>query len=344
MAKKSVGTWEGGWIHEDKNGRRTFHIKRRVNGNRYEVSTRCHTLKAALAQLQRFEADPENYDPAGPPKREVLCMTEELVREHLEWCRDEKQNSPRWLVNKKSCLAWWTEKLGGKDLRKVTLSDDIDPALEGESSRKNKIAVLKFFYAWLRKKKRKVALNEDPTFGMLTVPQSKPEQWKRSKVIPRENYEKAREHMIGHYRAALDVQAGTGWHVSEVVRFAAGGALEDYVGDGEGIGGVLVCPRTKAGDLLRTAVSPEVFAAGKVLRERGHLSERGYVDAIEAACNAAGVEVIKPGSFRHSVASWAVNAGAPLAQVSAFLGHRSEQTTRRFYATHAVPAKIPTLR
>jgi hypothetical protein len=40
----------------------------------------------------------------------------------------------------------------------------------------------------------------------------------------------------------------------------------------------------------------------------------------------------------------AIEKGAAPASVAAFLNHKSPNTTRRFYATHAVPAKIPTLR
>ncbi len=39
----------------------------------------------------------------------------------------------------------------------------------------------------------------------------------------------------------------------------------------------------------------------------------------------------------------AVNAGADPAIVSVLLGHKSPRTTRRFYATHASQAKVPTL-
>ena len=50
-----------------------------------------------------------------------------------------------------------------------------------------------------------------------------------------------------------------------------------------------------------------------------------------------------PGQYRHSVATWAVEAGADPAAVAAFLGHKSPATTKRFYATLAVCPKIPTL-
>ena len=143
---------------------------------------------------------------------------------------------------------------------------------------------------------------------------------------------------------AMDVQAGTGWHVSELVRFAKMGSVEPYRGEAEGIAGVLVCPQTKSGEPLRTAVSSEVLEAGKRLLERGSFSSEKYVLAIKGACTAAGIPPFTPGRFRHSVATWAIEKGADSASVAAFLNHKSPSTTRRFYATHAVPAKIPTLR
>jgi len=74
----------------------------------------------------------------------------------------------------------------------------------------------------------------------------------------------------------MDVQAGTGWHVSELVRFAKMGSVEPYRGEAEGIAGVLVCPQTKSGEPLHTAVSAEVLEAGKRLLERGSFSFEKY--------------------------------------------------------------------
>ncbi|WNG41678.1 site-specific integrase [Archangium violaceum] len=53
---------------------------------------------------------------------------------------------------------------------------------------------------------------------------------------------------------------------------------------------------------------------------------------------------MRPGRFRHSVATWAIEKGATPASVAAFLNHKSLAITRRFYATHAVPTKVPALR
>ncbi len=48
------------------------------------------------------------------------------------------------------------------------------------------------------------------------------------------------------------------------------------------------------------------------------------------------VDPLTPGRFRHTLATRAVEAGADPAGVSAYLGHKSEATMRRFYATLAV--------
>jgi integrase len=179
-----------------------------------------------------------------------------------------------------------------------------------------------------------------------SVPQAKPEQWKRVKAIPREHYLLTREHLAGHWRDALDILAGTGWHVSELQRFAEDGRVEPYPrqGDVEGVAGVLVCPSHKNGEELRTGASAEVVDAARRLRERGSLSIEKFGLAVRAASRAAGIPEFSPGRFRHSVATWAINQGADPATVAAFLNHKSPRTTMRFYATHAIPKKIPTLR
>ncbi|MFY0524839.1 tyrosine-type recombinase/integrase [Archangium gephyra] len=190
--------------------------------------------------------------------------------------------------------------------------------------------------------KHVLSVAEDP-FGRLTVPQTRPEQWKRTKVIPREHYLLAYEHLAPHWRDSMDVQAGTGWHVSELVRFAKMGSAEPYRGEAEGIAGVLVCPQTKSGEPLRTAVSAEVLEAGKRMLARGSFSFEKYGLTIKGACKAAGIPPFTQGRFRHSVATWAIEKGADPASVAAFLNHKSPTTMRRFYATHAVSTKVPTL-
>ena len=346
VGKWYAETWDGGYVRVEVKGRKVYIICRMLNGKTYKVSTRAHTLRAAMEHLKRFEADPDGYSLAGAPQEQLLYLDTALSSEFLIHSRDVDKNGVRWMKKQQGYLAWWADQLKGRDLRKLTLLDDILPALEGQKARGHRIAVLKRVYSYLRKVKHVLTVAKDPTFGRLSVPQAKPEQWKRVKAIPREHYLLAREHLAGHWRDALDILAGTGWHVSELQRFAEDGRVEPYPhqGDVEGVAGVLVCPSHKNGEELRTGASTEVVDAARRLRERGSLSLEKFGLAVRAACKVAGIPEFSPGRFRHSVATWAINQGAVPATVAAFLNHKSPRTTMRFYATHAVPKKIPTLR
>ena len=92
-----------------------------------------------------------------------------------------------------------------------------------------------------------------------------------------------------------------------------------------------------------TLCPPTCWRPGSGLLERGTFGREKYGIAVNAACK-AGISPSTLGRLRHSVATWAIEKGADPASVVAFLNHMSPSTTRCFYATHAVPAKIPTLR
>jgi integrase len=93
-------------------------------------------------------------------------------------------------------------------------------------------------------------------------------------------------------------------------------------------------------------------AAPEIVRgQRGRRFSREWYDrAVRAACKVVkrphskvGIPVFTPGWLRHSVATWAIDSGAGPASVAAILGHKSPRTTRKFYAVHASPTKVPTL-
>lgn len=330
--------WPGGYIRIGKGGRKTYMIRRQVAGVRYHVSTRCSTLRAAMKELERFEADPPGYRPGADPDG-AIYLDPELAAAFL---RDHSGNSRGWRVTQRTLIAWWAEQLAGVDLRRATLRDHILPALEreGVGSRRHRIAVIKRLYAWLRERDR-ISLAEDPVVGKLKPPSTRVAQLERSKVISRDQYEAARAHMVGIYRDGLDVLAGTGWHLTELERFASGGRIEPYAGpDPEGAGILVVLH--KGGVPHRTLVTAPVLEAAERIRARGSFSVSGLHKAVRAACAAAGVPRFSPGQFRHTIATLATEAGYDL-QVSRFLGHRSATTTRRHYATLATPPRVPTL-
>jgi integrase len=338
--------WDGGsgFIRKDAKDRDVYVIRKQIDGKRYKISTRAHSPKAAYEQLARFEADPENYRPRGKVRGVAIYLDAALSADFLKWSRDVQHNTPKWVSEQKYYLAWWGDRLVGCNLRGLSLHDRILPALEKVKTRAPRIAVLKRLYSWLRKVKHSISLADDPTFQTLSVPQAKPAQWKRSKAIPREHIEVALEHLTGPYRDGLEILAGTGWHVSELVRFARAGEIEPLPKRERGEGrGVLMCPQTKEGSPLRVVVSARVLKAGERLLKRGQLNRENFDLAVKAACRAAKIPIFTPGRLRHSIATHAINAGADMAAVASFLNHKSPRTTARYYATHATPAKIPTL-
>jgi hypothetical protein len=132
-------TWEGGFIRLDAKGRKVYVIRRMINGRNFKVSTRATTLRAAMEQLKRFEADPEHYSPAGSPHEAPIYLDAPLAAGFLACSRDVDKNSSTWVKKQQGYLAWWADQLKGRDLRKVTLLDDILPALEKTKARGRRI-------------------------------------------------------------------------------------------------------------------------------------------------------------------------------------------------------------
>ncbi len=330
-------TWDGGFKRRNSKGKKVYIIRQRIAGKLYEVSTRCTSSAAADAQHRRFQADPDGYKPGGDAQRTALTLDVDLAEAFLKYSRDVKKNCLSWVYDQQNSLAWWQEQLDGCDLRRLT-ADRIVAALETLPKRrgwKQNITVLKTLYSWLRNERRTLTTAEDPTYGTIKVPQSKPEQIDTVKAITLAQYKAAMRKLEDWPRDALHVLAGTGWHVSELQRFASGGKIEKHPRNDQW---VLMCPLTKGGVPLRTEVTAKVAAAAKRIRKKGAVD---YFE-LQAAIKATGAK-FNPGYLRHSVATWAINSGDDPAKVAAFLGHKSPATTRKFYATHAVPFKIATL-
>jgi len=322
----------------------TYYVSKMVNGRRYKVSTGADNLKDALHELDRFMADPEGYrSPAErrPERALTIRLNAETAAQFLTWSRDEKKNSPKWVHEQKVYLAWWQEVLDSVDLRELRIERILE-VLNGTKCRAPKIAVMKSLYGYLRKNGfrdaeggvHRLAADEDPTLHHLTVPQAKAAQTRRSKVVPKEDFLKALAHTAPPYQDALKVLGTCGWHTTELERFIADGNVE---------GDVLTIPRHKSGHVHRTRVSVEVAEAARRLREHGPVGFWRLLGAVERACKAADVKVFTPANLRHSVAHWAVEAGATIEQVGDYLGHRDSRTTARFYTTLAVPVRVPTL-
>lgn len=366
--KRGNETWDGGYVRRNKAGKPSYIIYKKLNQRLYEISTRTSTHRAAMMELARFEMDPENYRPGGPVKPEAICLTPQLSLEFLTWSAKPKDqggkgNSSRHVHYQSKYLAWWADQLSGVDLRNAPLGK-IEEALDGTPSRANKLITIRALYTWLVEVKRILAPNEDPTFRRLKVPKAKAAQLTEEKAITAEEFWRVRKKLAAlseemgrsgrpkfspYWLDCIDVLAGTGWHVTELERFSEGGRLEE-VERKDGAGVLMVIH--KSGDQHKTLVSQNVLEAARRIRERaldaegakrkGTFRGDGLRTALQRACDHLGIARLHPGSFRHSIATHAINQGVEIGSASDFLGHRSKETTRKFYATHAIPAKVPT--
>lgn len=328
------GRWEGGRVWEESDGSRSFVIRRQIGGKRYEVATGCDRERPALAQLDRFLADPEGYDPRGG-QREPLYITAALVKAFLAHSRDARENSAGWRRQQKAYLAWWSGKLKGRDLRRLSLSEHIVPALDGAPETRHRKEVLKAFCTWLRTERHLLDRREDVTLD-LTVPARKPSQRKKSKVISREDFAAVLLAIEPKHRDALNLMDATGWHVTELERFARTGEIQ-AAPEGSDAAAVLET-RQKSGDPDRKSVDAATLALARKVRARGSFSTPRFYEAIKVACGKAGVSWT-PGRIRHTVATRLVNEGASVPDVVSYMGWKSAATMRRHYTTLAAPPK-----
>ncbi|MBS2023400.1 MAG: site-specific integrase [Deltaproteobacteria bacterium] len=258
-----------------------------------------------------------------------------------EWSRVDRHNSAKYVKEQRAYLDWWAVRLAAVDLRALVLRKHVVPELDGARCRGQRIAALKAFCGWLTRVR--FELDHNPV-AQLKVPQSRPAQWRRSKVVAPAQLAVV-DGLPSWARDGLVVLLGTGWHVSELYRFARSGDVSKppQTSLEQGAAAVLETVH-KHGELFRTAVSEEVAAAARRVRARGLHGVTALRRLVARACARARVAHWGPGQLRHTVATWAVANGADFGAVAAFLNHKDGRTTRRFYATHAVPRRVPTPR
>jgi integrase len=342
MAKR-VGRWLGGYIRSTSDGRKVYVIERWGGGSRWHIATGCSTERAALKELERFEANPSAYRPRGADG-EQLRMTSELVLGY----RDHQLRAgvtEEWADEVARCLVEWMRALGTRDIRSLDLHRDIKPALANWTARvPHRIKALKGFFRWLRVERGLVSRQQDATIDLL-VPQAKPEKHRRKKVVPPEDVQAVLKHLKQPTRDVLHLLTATAMHLSEIRRLVESGEIVEPM-NGEGVLAVLIT-RHKSGDLTKTPlIYPEHVEAARRLKARGCLPKRMTLARhMKSACETAGVPKFGLGQMRHSVLTWGVEKGASLEQAADFAHHRSKATTAKFYVDLAVPkAPIPILR
>lgn len=330
---KGPDWWPGGHIRRGKK-RDVYVIERRVGGVKFHVSTRASNLSAAMKHLERFEADPSGYRPAEG--RVGLALTADLVLDYQSWQLDVKKVSRAWSADCARVLGDWAEDLGGKDLKKLSTADIKNALNKRKTTRHHRVIALKGFFKWLRREKGLLKHAEDVTLDV-EIPKVRAAKLTRKKDVPVEIVRQVAPHLPAHVRDVLTLQMGTGWHISEVRRFASDGEI---VETGKSDVLAVLVTQHKTNRLTRTPIrSAEHLDAARRLRARGSIMTNDSLRYhTKKAAKAAGLaEKFTLGVMRHSVTTWAIEQGARMAEVAEFLDHRSPNTTADHYANAAVP-------
>lgn len=348
--REKVEGWPG-YVHRQKDGRPLFVIEKQVTvtddaGNkvrhRFHVSTRAHSLKPALEQLQRFEADPFGYNPVGGDLRAPLLLTADVVTRLAQWqvangrTRKYARESGNWLLR-------WVRHLRGVNLRKLGIARDVLPVLDAgpAGARRPMIASLKTLMTWLRTERHELTSAEDATRDLL-LPKSTPAKHRAKQVVDVARVRKAARHLDGRYLDALLFQMGTAAHVTELQRFITDARSQLVVfpkpkrlADGtKCLAVVMLWHKTKKWHRI-PLVRRETVDAAQRLRARGRVPKR-MNRRLREACEKAKVQPFTY-KLRHSVLTWGRQAGASRKATAEFAGHENERT-QEIYVDLDLPA------
>lgn len=351
-------TWLGGRIHYGRDGKPHFYLWRKRAGKRYRFTLGVHTEEAALREYKRWELDPDGYVPPtqrDPVDEAAPVLDSDTIKRFLTWSarpveQGGKGNSRDWVGQQRIHLTWWLKTLGNVDLRRLSAAKILDTA-EGISARAHKLRVLSAFYSWLEKRQQSIEVNP---FAKITLPQPEPSD--ASRALSYDDVLAVFEALCNpprrgaklpsrtdHWACGFMIQMATGWHSTEIRRFAESGWIEPPPDDD--CAAVLVTVH-KSKRLHKTRVAPATLSAAEQLKERtarahGHTFDvKRYREAVKRACEHANVPMFTPRLLRHSVTAWAIDRGDSLERIAEFHGHATKVTTDRFYAKYRAKAKI----
>jgi integrase len=89
-------------------------------------------------------------------------------------------------------------------------------------------------------------------------------------------------------------------------------------------------------DLAWTLILAKEAAETDYVIEFGGKPVKSIKRAFRTACEKAGLDrTVTPHTLRHTAASWMAEAGIPMSEIAAVLGHRDSRTTERVYARYS---------
>lgn len=308
-----------------------------VRGHRYSFTLDVSSDSEAMAELASFLRDPVAYaGRLGASRSAVAVLGPTLIAEYVAHL-EEKKRTPDWVKWQRACLYWWHRHLGSAPVAGLSIAA-VALHLRGRDGRdipgaRHRREALKAICSWCAKTGRIEGLSSLSAWPVGTVA---PAQWSKPKTIPEKAVEAIAVALPKPWRWAWRLQAATGWHTSEVWRFAASGEMNAGAGT--------CTTRHKSGKPHSTRVPPEVMEAAERLRVAGvgeaDHRPRLYAEAVKAATRALAFPDYRAGWLRHTLATAALERGHTPDAVGAFLGHTSGAMVRRVYGITAAPPSV----
>jgi integrase len=361
MPRKWIGRWEGGRIAQLGNEDRVYVIEQMADGERYSIALGAIGEKAALKLYESFRRDPEAFmkERTGEAQLDRPGLDTVTIQAFLDHLKSENRTL-LYRQNLHHYLGQWKDWFRDRPLADVSTAELAQAILEWRTAARHRIIALKSYASYLRKKMHRLKLADDPTVS-LQVPQAVPEKSIRAKGYTMEHVALVYRHIDEqHVRDVIALRALTGMHESEASRIALGKAEIRAVQVKCEIAGVIRFPH-KRGEIHAQSVPAQALAAAQRLaarRWRGKITtvnNRAIRRELTAACARASeatgkpVALLMPGELRHSLVTWArqfgrevrpPGGGVSLDQIADAIGHKSKQTTTRFYDGTQVPPMI----
>jgi integrase len=325
-----------------------YWVDRTINGERYRVSTGCRTPDAALAEYQKFEADPAHYQ----SRTQKLGGWDEAVIKYVAWAQNIKGVGEEHIARVEKRLAdfgsfkgfaspdgytkgdveTFVTALRAGEVTKLTRRNNVTGKVEvvgskvGQPTVNRYLAALKGFARWCRENgvskntaDRQVKMAKENR----NVRPPEPIDKKRWQAVAKELDER--------WQKAQEVILGSGMRHGELARMRAEDLRE---------GGIHI-PEAK-GRVGRTVpVSARCIASAKRLLDLGGIPDdgAGQMDhRLGVAARRAEVKRYTAHHLRHTYGTAVLRSGkVDLKTLQTWMGHASIATTERYL--HALRAE-----
>jgi hypothetical protein len=384
MARRWIGTWNGGRIAQLALGKRRYVLERKHQGRNYAFPLKATSLDEAERQLALWESDPVRYIQAHEVRQQEaqdlvqgeIRITEALLTDLKTWLEgannDGYARSTEQVKNVVAYCREWGKDLAGHDLRRFS-KKQLDHALVNRphapqvyrkgkklpsksKARRNRIVAFKTMTAYL-KEVGKLDPGQDPG-RFLKTPAVVPAKTLRTKGYEAQALQRT-------YRAIQDLpnqrKAGLaqmvrdvmrlsvcyGMHLTEIRRIAAEGRIRELEGQGD-IAGTITFVH-KNGEPHVISVEGRALAAARRLQALKTLPVTNVIrKLLNGATDSIGLSKMNPGEFRHTTVTLGQNGrlvqpttdAVSLAEIARIVGHRTTDTSRRFYDMNAIPPML----